>query len=396
MLFNHHQGSPFTPIDRQAQHDVVAPTIADNNFSQSKVHQHPFINSSKNTCKFTPPRRTPIKFITQNNTSSRPYDPSTNGSHMTKSPLVQSIDSAANHTKELERSEVKHFNSMSPFELTSPIMSFSMQSQKQLLPSGVKLAPKISPRKRSLAEKVDEAQSSLKDMDSFPSRIKLTPRSTRLEMSSPILSLPAPMMADTDGLMILQFNAIGSKGAAHVQGMKHFPCIPKFTPTKSRSLLYPKGLHDPIQSLLRADAVVEAARANEPLTDDEGSDVESDPDYVLCCPSSVANDSISTENLSFRRRILSGSTPSLFGTSEKNAHEQQVVEVKASYGKSICIDTDLFKRTESICSLTLSNDSEQLFACRSDLFTPPPILGNDERSCALSPPAISPKRAKVS
>eukprot|EP00970_Alexandrium_tamarense_P001254 scaffold130_cov185-Alexandrium_tamarense.AAC.37 len=51
---------------------------------------------------------------------------------------------------------------------------------------------------------------------------------------------------------------------------------------KSRSLFNPSNYMDPIQKILEADAIAEAARSNEPLTDDD-SDTESNA-FLLCLP----------------------------------------------------------------------------------------------------------------
>jgi hypothetical protein len=151
----------------------------------------------------------------------------------------------------------------------------------------------------------------------------------------------------------LQLSTIDNKDT--VREMKHFPRTPELTQKKSRSLLDgTASTYDPLQSLLRADAMIEAARANEPLTDDEDSDVESDPDYVLYCPSFVGN----SESKSFLSPKMS-----IGSASGINAY-------RAVYGPAITLKSE-----------TASFDTGEV---QRDLFTPSPIF--DEGNGSTSPP----------
>ncbi len=61
--------------------------------------------------------------------------------------------------------------------------------------------------------------------------------------------------------------------------------LPKFLPwTKSRSLFDSTHAYDPVEGILRADAIAEAAKSNEELTDDESDSEEPGCDFVLCSP----------------------------------------------------------------------------------------------------------------
>jgi hypothetical protein len=53
------------------------------------------------------------------------------------------------------------------------------------------------------------------------------------------------------------------------------------TQLKSRSLFHP--VSDPLQRIIQADAIAEASRFNDPLTDDE-SDLEGGDEFLLCMP----------------------------------------------------------------------------------------------------------------
>jgi hypothetical protein len=61
--------------------------------------------------------------------------------------------------------------------------------------------------------------------------------------------------------------------------------LPKFLPgTKSRSLFDSTHAYDPVEGILRADAIAEAAKSNEELTDDESDSEEPGSDFLLCSP----------------------------------------------------------------------------------------------------------------
>ena len=64
-------------------------------------------------------------------------------------------------------------------------------------------------------------------------------------------------------------------------------CLPRFrfTPvTKSRSLFNSPRVDDPVEQLIRADAIAEAAKSNEELTDDESESDGLESDFLLCMP----------------------------------------------------------------------------------------------------------------
>lgn len=68
-------------------------------------------------------------------------------------------------------------------------------------------------------------------------------------------------------------------------------------PTKSRSLFNSSNSQDgPLERILRADAIAEAARSNEPLTDDDSVDGE-DSDFLLCLPSQESDNSSKSSKL---------------------------------------------------------------------------------------------------
>ena len=66
--------------------------------------------------------------------------------------------------------------------------------------------------------------------------------------------------------------------------------LPRFLPAaKSRSLFHSSHADDPIEQILRADAIAEAAKSNEELTDDESDSEGPGSDFLLCSPKSNAS-----------------------------------------------------------------------------------------------------------
>lgn len=66
--------------------------------------------------------------------------------------------------------------------------------------------------------------------------------------------------------------------------------LPRFLPAvKSRSLFNSSHADDPLEQILRADAIAEAARSNEELTDDESDSEGLGSDFLLCSPKANAS-----------------------------------------------------------------------------------------------------------
>ncbi len=66
--------------------------------------------------------------------------------------------------------------------------------------------------------------------------------------------------------------------------------LPRFVPsTKCRSLFNSPRVDDPIEQIIRADAIAEAAKSNEELTDDESDSEEPGSDFLLCSPKVYAS-----------------------------------------------------------------------------------------------------------
>lgn len=67
--------------------------------------------------------------------------------------------------------------------------------------------------------------------------------------------------------------------------------LPRFVPsTKSRSLFNSPRVDDPVEQIIRADAIAEAAKSNEELTDDESDSEEPGSDFLLCSPKAYASE----------------------------------------------------------------------------------------------------------
>jgi hypothetical protein len=66
--------------------------------------------------------------------------------------------------------------------------------------------------------------------------------------------------------------------------------LPRFVPAaKSRSLFNSSHAYDPFDQILRADAIAEAAKSNEELTDDESDSEGPGSDFLLCSPKANAS-----------------------------------------------------------------------------------------------------------
>eukprot|EP00985_Skeletonema_marinoi_P010531 scaffold4942_cov182-Skeletonema_marinoi.AAC.4 len=66
--------------------------------------------------------------------------------------------------------------------------------------------------------------------------------------------------------------------------------LPRFVPaSKSRSLFNSPRVDDPIEQIIRADAIAEAAKSNEELTDDESDSEGPGSDFLLCSPKAYSS-----------------------------------------------------------------------------------------------------------
>lgn len=439
--FIHHQGSPFKMCSPLGQgQDCKTSSI------QTCINSTPPSTNSKCHVSTPSPRLMPLKLVDQNDHCYKPYDPSTAGNSMKSSPLVKSLDITSCHDTNKESAD-----KMSHFDL---ILGFESANQKQETPQhgqspnrkmnvsplatpsehenghpplrkinltprstprkrhekgippipNIKLTPRSSPRKRNLES---SATHLMIDTDTFPSKMKLTPKShrkvsldefsTNSRNSKSNAFTPDLSMASADPMISLVLSV--ESGNTETQELKHFPRTPKLSTNKSRSLLNPKNQEDPIQSLLCADAMVEVARANESLTDQEDSDVETDPDFVLCSPPSFGKTSIH-EGTGFKLKkpfVLPGqalehssslcSVPSLLGMN--HLPEQDGSTRGMDYSGSVDIyQLDGMQQNASMCSLALSVDSLPGNDSRRDLFTPPPIMESWDGFRALSPPPL--------
>ena len=380
----------------------------------------------------------PLKVVDHND-NAKPYDPSLEGHSMKSSPLVRSLDTTAGSppTIGMEMSTPKlnaHDEGHPPlpnFKLTPRTTPRRNHGGHPPLPV-IRLTPRSTPRKRYLE---DECSPLYPMMDISP--YKLTPKchrkvsvdessnTSRGSKMTPISSDASMVSADPMISMILSVD-----NGTRVQEMKHFPRTPKINEKHSRSLLNPKSRDDySIQRLLRADAMVEVARANnESLTDDEDSDIDCDPDYVLCSPPSFGskrstkrssdqgessklnkmssflpmpnldrNTSSSTSSSSLIGIDHATSSTSLVGMKhledikEHDSNERPVSQSESSDRGQFTSIT----RATSGCSLALSVDSIPCDSKR-ELFTPPPIMEGSIGFHALSPPPLGPNHPRWS
>ena len=70
--------------------------------------------------------------------------------------------------------------------------------------------------------------------------------------------------------------------STHSRSPRYLPRPVPIVQNKSRSLFDIST--DPLEGILRADAIAEAGRIYEPLTDEDDSDIEKDDDFFLCLP----------------------------------------------------------------------------------------------------------------
>ena len=448
--FTHHQGSPFRMCSPHGQ-------VYDGKTSSTLtcIDYTPPSSNSKGHVSTPSPRLMPLKLVDQNDHVYKPYDPSTAGNSMKSSPLVKSLDITSCHDKNMESADkMSHFDLILGFESATqnqktPQLSQSPPAKMNIsprftpkthkdghpplpkinltprstprrrhekgTPPSIKLTPRSSPRKRNLESSSPHL---MMDMDNFPSKIKLTPKSQRkvslddfstdsLNSKSNAFTQDLSMKsADSRISMVLSVDSDSTK----VKELKHFPHTPKLSTKKSRSVLNPKSQDDSIQSLLCADAMVEVARANDSLTDQEDSDVETDPDFVLCSPPSFGKppkheDVHKTvqEGCGFKFKKSFGlpvqalehssslcSVSSLLGMN----HLPDAPEQNGSARAMDCSDgVDVYQlngmqQNASMCSLALSVDSVPGNNSKRDLITPPPIMQDGGGFRALSPPPL--------
>lgn len=429
LKFVHHDGSPFTTFRqnfRVSQDPVISANIDSKHATPPRTLQG--LTSCRNVGKYTPS-----------------YDTSTWGNSM-KSPLVvKSFDNVADDQGDLEDPEVKHYSFKNPIIFTPPTPEFELSTKRQKdhqkahppLPI-IKLTPRT--RKREFGQGDATAESLRRSIETFPSRIKLFPKNegnasaedrhsketTFLDPDHthiPILSLPTPTIPTE-----LQFNNDDNmEETACAQTIRHFPRTLACYQKKSRSLFEPNSSFDPIQRLILADAMVEASRKNDPLTDDEDSDVECNPDYVLCCPPSTGKRrgnavlSSGMSNVSNCGTYVESavSAGKRFGSSHvlpaaalqqdkslSSVHcilgnndllDEELRRTKTLHIQAVNAHVDFLKATQSNADIfpsAMSSDSA-VIDVNQNMFTPPPILekGNDFRT--LSPPLLCPKIERV-
>ena len=419
-LFDHHKGSPFrsfSPFNRNEDRSNTT-----------------FPHSSRYIVSSPSPKLMPIKLVDQAHSGSKPYDPSASASNsMKRSPLVKSIDATSGF------GESPHDSDQMPplnlrFELSTSIRNSQDQGHPPLpdikltprmnprkicenshppLPS-IKLTPRSTPRKRYLDG--DEASSHCLSMEMN----KLTPKNQRkvsvdeysasCRGSKAETFTPDLTRAERDPIIPMVLSVDDGKG--YVPETKHFPITPKLKTRKSRSLFDLKSKDDSIQNLLIADAMIEAVRANESLTDDEDGGIECDPDFVLCSLPSFGNQRSSAKvgaGLQIAPKddgSMPNKKPSFLpiptlnqndsSTSLLGMNHLQDAPEHNSTGRAICqsesMNEDQFKSIQynaSMCSLALSVDSTNLDTKRP-LFTPPPFLEERSGFRALSPPPLLP------
>jgi hypothetical protein len=428
-LFGHHEGSPFIH-HRGSPFMSFSPVPGQDhkNTSSEACHQSaPLVGKSHHMS--SPPRLMPLKLVDNNNNGSKPYDPSTAGNTMKRSPLVKSLDMDHSETfsplnldleinTPVRKTHEQGFPQVPNIKLTPRSTPRRNQNGHPPLPS-IKLTPRSTPRKRHF-----DQDNLMMELDICHPRIKLTPTHRKVSVDdnsatsqeanyNPFTSDVS--MASVDPMISMELSVHN----AHVQEMKHFPCTPQLATKKHRSLFDPNSADDSIQSLLRADAMVEVARARESLTDDEDSEIECDPDYVLCSPPSFGGhvkcpkrhsaetNAPGCDSFKLNKKpsflpmpILHHSNsltsvPSLLGIKHLQDDPEHSGEAKVTIPTEN-VGVDQFKTiggNSSMCSLALSVDSVQ-FQCEAkrDLFTPPPIDvgGNKNGFHALSPPPLLP------
>lgn len=423
-LFDHHHASPF-------MHHQGSPFMAFGQSQESKIAAHHLI-PQKHDVSTPSPRLMPLKLVDQKGRSSKPYDPFVPGSSMKRSPLVKSLDASTvramsplNLGLELNTPSRNYDNENPPFPdmKMTPLSTPGRNGHPPLpnikltprstprrayenghppLPS-IRLTPRSTPRKRSFG---GDGSNLMMDIDQSPSRIGLATQALRkvsVDDYSPKFNAFNPddmSIASTDPMISMVLSVESGKAPSHQ--VKPFP-TPKIANKKSRSLFDPNGQDESMQSLLRADAMVDVARANaDYLTDDE----DEDPDFVLCSPPSFCSNRKSSKSLiddasldgssdGFKLKkssfLLSyPSVTSLLGEKHLQDAPEQDCESKDVFQPE-SVEMDLFKairHNSSLCSLALSVDSIPGDSSR-DLFTPPPIAqGGGFR--ALSPPPLLP------
>lgn len=124
--------------------------------------------------------------------------------------------------------------------------------------------------------------------------------------------------------------------------------LPRFVPSsKSRSLFNSPRVDDALEQIIRADAIAEAAKSNEELTDDESDSGAPGSDFLLCSPKAYA----STMLHKMEKRPTKAAFPPV-----KPAHRAESPSFGRSRSSSI---GSLKKRTRSFTSPTTPTIAEE-------------------------------------
>ncbi|KAL7471445.1 hypothetical protein ACHAXS_011734 [Conticribra weissflogii] len=108
---------------------------------------------------------------------------------------------------------------------------------------------------------------------------------TSAENGKTALNKGLPPRAPVPSITLHSFDQSGTTPSRNESTVSRALCLPRPVPmplNKSRSLLYASSADDPIVRILRAEAIAEASRSNEPLTDDD-SDAD-DSGFFLSSP----------------------------------------------------------------------------------------------------------------
>ena len=256
-----------------------------------------------------------------------PYDPSTSSQAVVSSPLIRSLDQIAKKDSATEDGKDDLLSTIPSLYATSPKTSDEYPYPYPQLPR-IKLTPRsksnyaslmldLSPSKKTMpslklasSRHREKSSDDLEDVEmdsllsgfghhkvgddesrnakpslsnSFLGRVE-SEESEMAAIAREPLYMPSfkPSHQETTPMKSITLKPPESDRDESV-GSPSF--LPKFLPgTKSRSLFDSTHAYDPVEGILRADAIAEAAKSNEELTDDESDSEEPGSDFVLCSP----------------------------------------------------------------------------------------------------------------
>jgi hypothetical protein len=162
--------------------------------------------------------------------------------------------------------------------------------------------------------------------------------------------------------------------STHSRSPRYLPRPVPIVQNKSRSLFDIST--DPLEGILRADAIAEAGRIYEPLTDEDDSDIDKDDDYFLCLPQAKEENDVHSKSLMKVLKQKFSPRSSADNTDASNLQSSKFPRTKASCASYDRKSADLLS---SSCEQVIIQDkssgfklplSSELSELSADMFKP--------------------------